>query len=246
MKDLYLVGSSNNWEKRQQYHFKGHEGNLSSLLVDLPAGTHQFLIATDETATHRLGAEGSEAEIALNQLIVLKEGEVHFSLSLDQSGIYFFSIDASQDSPVLRILTKYKRSVEDKTTAHGVGLDHFLKMKLPVSFEVGRTSLQISEALSLGQGSLLELDRNVGEDLHVYVGGRLVAVGEVVVVNQHFGVRILEVVSPEGALLETISSSHAAKEPVNTGPVLSPNEEASLLKGLGKKKADKNEVEKPE
>ncbi len=201
MKNLFLVGSFNNWETLQQYRFKVLAGNPATLLADLPVGTHEFQIATNtDVSNERLGADGSETDIALNQLIFLTEGGANLSLRLDQSGIYFFSLDQSQDHLILRIQAKFTRSLQDETDSLSLGLDHFLKMKLPVTFEVGRASLKIEDALSLGQGSVVDLDRMVGDALNVYVGGKLVALGEVVMVNEQFAVRILEILPSEGYL----------------------------------------------
>ncbi len=79
----------------------------------------------------------------------------------------------------------------------GVNVDFLLDMKLTLTFEVGRAKMLIGDLLSLGQGSVIELHRLVGEDLDMFVSGRLIARGEVVVVNEKFGVRILDIVSPE-------------------------------------------------
>jgi len=117
------------------------------------------------------------------------------------------NLQGSQDHPVLRIQAKFTRSSQSETDSSSMGLDHFLKMKLPVTFEVGRSSLKIADALSLGQGSVVELDRMVGEDLNVYVGGKLVALGEVVMVNEQFGVRILEILPSEGQLFDPTSTT---------------------------------------
>ena len=62
--------------------------------------------------------------------------------------------------------------------------------------EVGRTSISIRNLLQLNQGSVVELDRVVGEPLDVFVNGTLVAHGEVVVVNDKFGIRLTDVISP--------------------------------------------------
>ncbi len=69
-------------------------------------------------------------------------------------------------------------------------------MPLTVTFEVGRAKMNISDLLSLGQGSVLELHRLVGEDLDMFVNGKLVARGEVVVINEKFGARLTEVIPP--------------------------------------------------
>ena len=69
-------------------------------------------------------------------------------------------------------------------------------MPLNLTFEVGRAKMMIGDLLSLGQGSVIELHRLVGEDLDLFVSGRLIAKGEVVVINEKFGVRILEIIPP--------------------------------------------------
>ncbi|MBF0279558.1 MAG: flagellar motor switch protein FliN [SAR324 cluster bacterium] len=79
----------------------------------------------------------------------------------------------------------------------GVNSDFLLDMKLVLTFEVGRSQMLIGDLLSLGQGSVIELHRLVGEDLDMFVHGRLIAKGEVVVVNEKFGVRILDIITPE-------------------------------------------------
>lgn len=79
-------------------------------------------------------------------------------------------------------------------------VDFLLDMQLTVTFEVGRSKMKIGDLLSLGQGSVIELHRLVGEDLDLFVSGKLIAKGEVVVVNEKFGVRILEIVQPENRI----------------------------------------------
>lgn len=75
-------------------------------------------------------------------------------------------------------------------------LDFILDIPLKVSVELGRTSLLIKDLLQLGQGSVLELDKLAGEPLEVLVNGKLVARGEVVVVNEKFGIRLTDIISP--------------------------------------------------
>jgi flagellar motor switch protein FliN/FliY len=77
-----------------------------------------------------------------------------------------------------------------------VSLDLILDVGVTVALEVGRTRITVRELLQLTQGSILELDRLAGEPLDVLVNGVRVARGEVVVVNEKFGIRLIEVVSP--------------------------------------------------
>ena len=75
-------------------------------------------------------------------------------------------------------------------------LDVILDIPVTVSLEVGNTEITIRNLLQLNQGSVIELDRMAGEPLDVLVNGTLIAHGEVVVVNEKFGIRLTDVVSP--------------------------------------------------
>ena len=77
-----------------------------------------------------------------------------------------------------------------------VNLDVILDVPVTLSMEVGRTRIPIRNLLQLNQGSVVELDRAAGEPLDVFVNGTLVAHGEVVVVNDKFGIRLTDVISP--------------------------------------------------
>jgi flagellar motor switch protein FliN/FliY len=80
--------------------------------------------------------------------------------------------------------------------ARDVNLDMILDVHVNLSMEVGHTRISIRNLLQLNQGSVVELDRAAGEPLDVYVNGTLVAHGEVVVVNEKFGIRLTDVISP--------------------------------------------------
>ena len=77
-----------------------------------------------------------------------------------------------------------------------VNLDFILDVPVTLSMEVGRTRIPIRNLLQLNQGSVVELDREAGEPLDVFVNGTLIAHGEVVVVNEKFGIRLTDVISP--------------------------------------------------
>ena len=85
----------------------------------------------------------------------------------------------------------------DLSEEQTVNLEFLLDIKLHVTFEVGRAKMLISDLLTLGQGSVIELHRLVGDDLDMLVNGKLVARGEVVVVNEKFGCKINEIVPPD-------------------------------------------------
>ena len=79
----------------------------------------------------------------------------------------------------------------------GVDLKLLLQMPLTMTFEVGRAKMSVSNLLSLGQGSVLDLHRLVGEDLDILVNGKLIAQGEVVISNEKFCAKITNVIAPE-------------------------------------------------
>lgn len=87
----------------------------------------------------------------------------------------------------------------DKNGAAGVGenLDTILDIPVTLSMELGRTRMTINNLLKLNQGSVVELERLAGEPLDMLVNGCLVAHGEVVVVNDRFGVRLTDILSPK-------------------------------------------------
>lgn len=80
--------------------------------------------------------------------------------------------------------------------AAAAGMEFILDIPLEVTVELGRTKLLIHELLKLGQGSVIELSKLAGETLEVLANQKLIARGEAVVINEKFGVRLTEVVSP--------------------------------------------------
>lgn len=77
-----------------------------------------------------------------------------------------------------------------------IKLDAILDVPVTIAMEIGRTRINIRNLLQLNQGSVVELDRLAGEPMDVLVNGTLVAQGEVVVVNEKFGIRLTDIVSP--------------------------------------------------
>ncbi len=75
-------------------------------------------------------------------------------------------------------------------------IDFLLDIPLEVTVELGRTRMLIQELLQLGQGSVIELDKLAGEPMEILVNNKLIARGEVVVVNEKFGVRLTDIISP--------------------------------------------------
>ena len=83
------------------------------------------------------------------------------------------------------------------STAEGdQDLDFILNIPLEISVELGRARMLVDDLLQLGQGSIVELTKAAGEPMEIFVNGRLFARGEAVVVNEKFGVRLTDVISP--------------------------------------------------
>lgn len=76
-------------------------------------------------------------------------------------------------------------------------IDFLMDVTLQVTVEVGRARMTIQDILQLGQGSVIELEKLAGEPLDIYVNNRQVARGEAVIVNEKFGVRLTDIISPE-------------------------------------------------
>jgi flagellar motor switch protein FliN len=79
----------------------------------------------------------------------------------------------------------------------GPNLSMIMDIPLKLTAELGRTKIIVSELLNLGQGSVIELNKLAGEPMEIYVNDKLIAKGEAVVVNDKFGVRLTDVISPK-------------------------------------------------
>lgn len=89
-----------------------------------------------------------------------------------------------------------KSSVAAPSLQSDRNLSLILDIPLKVSVELGRTKMPVSELLNLTQGSVIELNKLAGESMEVYVNDKLIARGEAVVVNEKFGVRLTDIISP--------------------------------------------------
>ena len=105
-------------------------------------------------------------------------------------------INQEQKDAISNLADQIKTGDEALNKLKVQNLDFILDIPLKVSVELGRAQVVIKDLLQLGQGSVLELDKLAGEPLEVFVNGKLVARGEVVVVNEKFGVRLTDIISP--------------------------------------------------
>lgn len=83
-------------------------------------------------------------------------------------------------------------------TTQASGVDLIMDVNVQVSVELGRAVMQVRDVLALGPGSVVELDKHAGEPVEVVVNNKTIARGEVVVIDENFGVRITEIVNAKG------------------------------------------------
>lgn len=199
-------GTSQKTVVRKENMAETDQENIDALLDEVgenaPAENQS---STEDDSTAASGEETDDmdallAEMQTNPSLDQSESEVNINdlLTEIQSGASPDDSTATQ-SDIDALMQTVGGKMEDMPAEEeeGVNIDFLLDMKLTITFEVGRSKLLIGDLLSLGQGSVIELHRLVGEDLDMFVNGRLIAKGEVVVVNEKFGVRILDIVSPE-------------------------------------------------
>ena len=113
-----------------------------------------------------------------------------WAAALDEQEEQVISAGA-ESAPFQELTAEAERG--DKGDVH---LDAILDVPVTISMEIGRTQITIRNLLQLNQGSVVELDRLAGEPMDVLVNGTLIAKGEVVVVNEKFGIRLTDIISP--------------------------------------------------
>ena len=106
------------------------------------------------------------------------------------------SIPTNESDPAGDVAKAQFAELASEQNGVEVNLESILDVPVTLAMEVGRTQISIRNLLQLTQGSVVELDRAAGEPLDVFVNGTLVAHGEVVVVNEKFGIRLTDVISP--------------------------------------------------
>ncbi len=109
-------------------------------------------------------------------------------------------VDKEQNEQPVEAQAAGFSELTDEGGGGGLSLDLVLDISMPVTAELGRTTMTIHELLQLGTGSVVELDRSAGEPVDLYVRDVRFARGEVVVVDNNFGLRITEVINPSGRI----------------------------------------------
>jgi flagellar motor switch protein FliN/FliY len=110
-----------------------------------------------------------------------------------------FGSSAFGDMPEARH-ADFQQLTSSHKSSEPQNLDLLLDVNLPISIELGRTSMTIQEILNLGPGSVVELNKLAGEPVDLLVNNKIVAKGEVVVIDENFGLRVTTLISPEERL----------------------------------------------
>lgn len=94
------------------------------------------------------------------------------------------------------MVAQFEALAKGNAAKESQNIDFILDIPLQVSVEIGRTRMLVNELLQLGQGSVIELEKLAGEPVEILVNQKLIARGEVVVINEKFGVRLTDIISP--------------------------------------------------
>ncbi len=124
-----------------------------------------------------------------------EQSESEKDSGVDEDDPWGAALSEQADSKV-EAITSPPKIAPHKSGKDKVDLDVVMDVPITLALEIGRARVSIRSLLSYTQGSVIELDRLAGEPLDVLVNGTLIAHGEVVVVNDKFGVRLTDVVSP--------------------------------------------------
>ena len=154
-------------EEQEKNEAANVEDDMNSLMDELEE---------QNTKTENIGGSNE-----LNSLVTKKSDET----------------DENLDQMLESVSDSSNPEAEVSSDEEGVDLKLLLDMPLTMTFEVGRAKMSINNLLSLGQGSVLDLHRLVGEDLDILVNGKLIAQGEVVISNEKFCAKITNVITPE-------------------------------------------------
>ncbi|MBI1819239.1 MAG: flagellar motor switch protein FliN [Nitrospirae bacterium] len=107
------------------------------------------------------------------------------------------AIEKKTNPPAGEVKSAAFSPIQDNKTGEAMkNIDFILDVPLKVSVVLGSVRMMIRDLLQLGQGSVVELDKLAGEAMEVHIGDKLIARGEVVVVNDKFGIRLTDIVSP--------------------------------------------------
>jgi flagellar motor switch protein FliN/FliY len=168
-------------------------------MVDEEVQEEQENVEMKAAETENGDSPDDDMDSLMNELEQQKTSPEGTGGSGDLSSLITEKVDSTEENidEMLDSASDTTSSMDDTQVEEGVDLELFQKMPLTMTLEVGRAKMTINELLSLGQGSVLELHRLVGESLDLFANGKLIAQGEVIIVNEKFGAKLTKIISPE-------------------------------------------------
>jgi|TARA_B110000240_G_scaffold135237_1_gene149979 flagellar motor switch protein FliN/FliY len=168
-------------------------------MVDEEVQEDQENVDIEATETENRDSPDDDMDSLMNELEQQKTSPEGTGGSGDLSSLITEKADSTEENidEMLDSAIDTTSSMDDTPVEEGVDLKLLQKMPLTMTLEVGRAKMTINDLLSLGQGSVLELHRLVGESLDLFANGKLIAQGEVVIVNEKFGTKLTNIISPE-------------------------------------------------
>ena len=168
-------------------------------MVDEEVQEEQENVEMKATETENGDSPDDDMDSLMNELEQQKTSPEGTGGSGDLSSLITEKADSTEENidEMLDSASDSTSSMDDTPVEEGVDLEFLQKMPLTMTFEVGRAKMSINDLLSLGQGSVLELHRLVGESLDIFANGKLIAQGEVIISNEKFGAKLTHVVPPE-------------------------------------------------
>ena len=163
----------------------GADGSLSQADIDaLLSGVEDADITTDEPSSKQMDTGSSSGDSGM-------EG-------LDLDGLLSAPVGETKSAPKTTTVSKSKRpKAKYSDLDDSENMELLLDVKMNLSVELGRTKMRVEKVLSLGSGVIIELDKLNGEFVDILVNNRLIARGEVVAVDENFGVKVIEIIDPE-------------------------------------------------
>ena len=158
--------------------------------------------AKQAAAAASSGAPGATAASA-GQSAAIKQGEIDELLNQAEQALASIDTPAAESLPAGVKPFKLPDFTSGKSTSDTATLDLIRDVELDLRIELGRTHMHLDEVLKLSKGSVVTLDKLAGDPVDIYVNGRLIARGEVLILNENFCVRIAELMAPEN------TSAHA-------------------------------------
>ena len=168
-------------------------------MVDEEVQEEQENVEMKAAETENGDSTDDDMDSLMNELEQQKTSPEGTGGSGDLSSLITEKTDSTEENidEMLDSASDTTSSMDDTPVEEGVDLEFLQKMPLTMTLEVGRAKMTIKDLLSLGQGSVLELHRLVGESLDLFANGKLIAQGEVVVSNEKFGAKITQIIPPD-------------------------------------------------